>query len=329
MISVIVPVHNSELTLDRCVQSIVNQTYKDIEIILVENGSKDSSLEKCLKWQEKDKRIRVISLSDARISIARNAGLSVIKGDFFAFVDSDDYIDTDMYKKMSDSISGPEIDIVNCRVNNVYPDGHIGISPENGLKEFCDKKNIIFWFKEGEQYVRRVIWRSIYRSSRLKNIRFDETMSFKEDGKYLAECIKKANKISFLDEALYYYTEFYYQPNFYLKKYYSSNFINTLKEYSLIYDEFGQELDPDVIKMFKFDVYCSVISGIILNENKYRDIIMELLTDNYWKRINTREYYKAYLKYKNKTASIIKGVLIWHKQYLLLQIVRRINEIRK
>ena len=97
LISVIVPVYNVEEYLDRCIESIVNQTYKNLEILLIDDGSTDNSYNICDKWAKKDNRIKVVHKENGGVSSARNVGLDVATGDYIGFVDSDDYISIDMY----------------------------------------------------------------------------------------------------------------------------------------------------------------------------------------------------------------------------------------
>lgn len=98
LISLIVPVYNVETYLDRCISSIVKQTYKNLEIILVDDGSTDRSGTMCDAWMQKDKRIRVIHKKNGGLSSARNAGIEMAHGKFWGFIDSDDYIAPDMYE---------------------------------------------------------------------------------------------------------------------------------------------------------------------------------------------------------------------------------------
>jgi len=112
VISVIVPVYNVEKYLKRCLESIVNQTYKDLEIILVDDGSTDSSLQICEEYAEIDKRIKVIHKQNGGLSSARNAGLRVASGDYVGFVDSDDDIDLNMYHQMYNIASQYNVDFV-------------------------------------------------------------------------------------------------------------------------------------------------------------------------------------------------------------------------
>lgn len=104
IIGVIVPVYNTEQYFDRCVQSIVSQTFSDLEIILIDDGSKDNSGVLCDAWVKKDSRIRVIHQHDAGAGAARNRGLSVATSEYIAFVDSDNWIAPDMYQILYEAI---------------------------------------------------------------------------------------------------------------------------------------------------------------------------------------------------------------------------------
>ena len=105
LISVIVPVYNVEKYLDVCVKSIISQTYQNLEIILIDDGSTDLSSQKCDDWAKRDLRINTIHQQNAGQSVARNVGLNIAKGEYIGFVDSDDYIDEHMYEKLIDALS--------------------------------------------------------------------------------------------------------------------------------------------------------------------------------------------------------------------------------
>lgn len=112
MISVIIPVYKVEKYLDECVQSIVNQSYANLEIILVDDGSPDSCGAMCDEWAKKDSRIRVIHKPNGGLSSARNAGLDIAKGDYIGFVDSDDFVALDWYETLHSAIIRTDADIV-------------------------------------------------------------------------------------------------------------------------------------------------------------------------------------------------------------------------
>ena len=126
-ISVIVPVYNVEKYLRRCVDSILNQTYRNLEIILVNDGSTDSSLQICNEYVQKDARIVVINKPNGGLSSARNAGLDAATGDYIGFVDSDDYIAPEMYERLLAAITD-DMSISNVIFVRSFEDGRFGKS---------------------------------------------------------------------------------------------------------------------------------------------------------------------------------------------------------
>lgn len=138
-ISIVVPVYNVEKFLSRCIDSIICQTYKNLEIILVDDGSKDNSSSICDLYEKKDKRIKVIHKENGGLSSARNAGIEEATGDYIAFVDSDDYIEPNMYEEMYNAAKKLSCDIITCNYKYVYDDGSIKLINN-------DKKNEEFDF---------------------------------------------------------------------------------------------------------------------------------------------------------------------------------------
>ena len=118
-ISVIVPVYQVEETLDKCVESIIGQTYKNLEIILVDDGSPDNCPAICDSWAEKDSRIRVIHKENGGLCSARNAGMDIAAGDYLGFVDSDDCIEPDMYQLLVENAASTQADISRCMRSNL------------------------------------------------------------------------------------------------------------------------------------------------------------------------------------------------------------------
>lgn len=115
-ISIIVPVYNTEKYLDRCIRSITEQTFSDFELILIDDGSKDNSGFICDEWEKKDSRIKVIHQKNAGAGAARNAGLRVAKGEYIGFVDSDDWIEPQMYEVMYNAIEKYSADVGMCNI---------------------------------------------------------------------------------------------------------------------------------------------------------------------------------------------------------------------
>lgn len=133
LISVIVPIYNVEKYLARCVDSIVNQTYKNLEIILVDDGSPDRCPKMCDDYAEKDSRIKVVHKKNGGLSDARNAGMAVATGEYISFIDSDDYVSDDFFECLLDVMNKENSDIAECSVVKLYEDGH--------LEQYTDTKN--------------------------------------------------------------------------------------------------------------------------------------------------------------------------------------------
>ncbi len=137
MISVIVPVYKVEQYLDKCVESIVNQTWRDLEIILVDDGSPDNCGTMCDAWAQRDSRIKVIHKENGGAGSARNLGFQAARGDYIALVDSDDYLATDAYEHML-KLMEPDIDVVECGFVNTLDDSCTFESPIPEQIQTCD-----------------------------------------------------------------------------------------------------------------------------------------------------------------------------------------------
>lgn len=169
LISVIVPVYKAEAYLDKCISSIVGQTYANLEIILVDDGSPDQSGEICDAWAGKDRRIRVIHQANAGGGAARNAALDAAKGELIAFVDSDDYLAADMYEHLCGLLE-QGADIAEC--------GHVNVFDDHALFDCGDADSRAYTAQEAmaahiqDRIFRQLIWNKLYRREVIGNIRF-------------------------------------------------------------------------------------------------------------------------------------------------------------
>lgn len=188
LISVIVPIYNNEKYIDRCIASIVNQTIDKIEILLVEDGSTDNSLELCKKWATKDNRIKIIHQENKGVSAARNSGLEIAKGKYIGFVDSDDYIEKEMYEMLLKAINiDKKIDLAVCDIK----DDNNSVESNTEVFEIIDKKNVI----SAKFPLGGYVWNCIYkREIILKNlIKFDPKITYGEDMIFFVNYIKNIN----------------------------------------------------------------------------------------------------------------------------------------
>lgn len=142
VISIIIPVYNAEKYLERCLNSIIQQTYANIEVILVNDGSKDCSLQICRDYQKKDARIKIIDKVNEGVSVARNVGIDFATGQFIAFVDPDDWVEQEMYESMHKTIENSKCDIAFC---NYSKNTKISCSPKllKTKKDVLDKLDVI------------------------------------------------------------------------------------------------------------------------------------------------------------------------------------------
>lgn len=208
-ISVIVPVYNVEKYLKRCINSILNQTFKNFELILVNDGSTDNSLNICKNYKEKDGRIQLISQTNKGLSAARNTGLKYAKGKYVCFVDSDDFIEKEYLSLLLSNIEKYNSDIAMCEYYLTNEEGRkYSISRLNEPKDIhvlSGKKTFSYFYKEN--YVPNVVaWNKIYLRSLFDNIKYDEGHYF-EDELIAPFLFYKARRVSFLRVPLYNYVQ--------------------------------------------------------------------------------------------------------------------------
>lgn len=202
LISIIIPVYNVENYLDQCIHSVVNQTYRNLEIILVDDGSTDYSGQICDVWAEKDRRIRVIHKQNGGLSDARNVGLDAANGKYIAAIDSDDTVSTEITEHLWEIVEKNDSEIAICDLVHCYP-GKPPVfqsgtkerifSVEDALCELMYQKSFLYAF-----------WGKIYKKSLLDDIRFPVGKLF-EDVAIMYKIFSKANHIVYSDAKLYGY----------------------------------------------------------------------------------------------------------------------------
>lgn len=200
-ISVIVPVYNVAPYLKECVDSIMNQTLTDIEIILVDDGSTDESGAMCDRYAKEDGRIRVIHKKNGGLSDARNAGLKICQGEFIGFVDGDDYVDRFMYEVLYNRAVQMQADVSGCLYIDVYNDRVIKSLGEN----FCsnNKDEIISYIFQGNGGQISVC-NKIFRKYIFDDLRFD-TGKYYEDAYIVLKWIEKTGCFTCINKGYYYY----------------------------------------------------------------------------------------------------------------------------
>lgn len=204
LISIIVPVYKVEEYLDKCVQSIVDQTYTNLEIILVDDGSPDRCGNMCEQWARKDKRIRVIHKENGGLSDARNAGMEIAAGVYTSFVDSDDWIHPDFIQTLYEAVSQTGAQIAGCDVCTVYPDQEPELGGTGDVK-VCTAEEAIADILQGRGF-RAVAWNKLYLSSLLKGERYP-VGKHHEDEFFTYRIYGKAEKLVYVDQPMYFYLQ--------------------------------------------------------------------------------------------------------------------------
>lgn len=201
-VSVIIPVYNVEKYLDKCIDSVVNQTYKNLEIILIDDGSTDKSSIICDEWATKDKRIKVFHQKNSGVSVVRNNGIEYSVGDYISFVDSDDYIAESMIEKAVASIEENDADIVCFGVFRVAESGEILESTEDIEQKVVDNKEALLDLTNGKIHDYPV--NKLYKRKVFENVRYPAGRVF-EDIATTYKIFLNSEKICYLPQKLYFY----------------------------------------------------------------------------------------------------------------------------
>lgn len=202
LISIIIPVYKVEKYLEKCIQSVINQTYENLQIILVDDGSPDNCGKICDEYAKKDHRIEVIHKSNGGLSDARNKGLEIAKGEYIGFVDSDDYIEADMYEVLYNLLKQYNADVSICNFYTVSQ-GKISIkNADNGINEY----NRIEILKEIllDKNIQSYAWNKLYKKELFDEIKYPIEKKYEDIGTtfYLLE---KCNKVVVTGKSEYYY----------------------------------------------------------------------------------------------------------------------------
>lgn len=204
-ISIIIPAYNSESTIRRCVDSIRNQTYRNLEIIVVNDGSTDSTSEVVNEINNTDSRVKLISIPNGGVSHARNVGIDSATGDFIAFVDSDDTIDTGMYQSLLDLIHKHNAQIAHCSYKNCDEEGALLSAVGNTGRVIIQNTDEAVESLLKGKYFTGGACNKLYSVEIIGNTRFDENIKINEDILFNFEVFSKSEKTVYTDEPFYNY----------------------------------------------------------------------------------------------------------------------------
>lgn len=317
-ISIIVPIYNSEKYLSRCIDSILSQTYKNIEIILVEDGSPDNCGLICDDYSRKDSRVKVIHQKNKGVSAARNIGLDYATGDYIGFVDSDDYIELDMYDTLWRLIKETEADIA-C-ISMIIHD-------ENGRPLVVDEKQAV-WIYTSEEAIRNMffdntttcghLWNKLYKAELFHNLRLDEMMKAREDALIMWELFNRSNRIVYQRIGKYHYM---YYPSSAIHSY-TPAFL-TGRKASLHLLERTKENFPKIYAYAQFyliEADFQIIARMVMAdcfEKKYYDELSKEIKNNL-----TKEVKQIYKNQKGKNKLSLFLMLYNVRLYMIIKKIR-------
>lgn len=208
MISIIVPVYNAEKYLTDTISSILQQTYKDFELILVDDGSKDNSPQMCDLIAEKDERVVVIHKENQGVSAARNTGIDQARGEYICFIDSDDYVEKDMLECLVNNAEEYKADISCCGLVQVALDGEVKNHYCHGEKEKIENMELLMQAFFTVPMYKEILYgpyNKIVRTEIVKAVRFNEKYTVAEDLLFNFECLEKATAFYLENRELYHY----------------------------------------------------------------------------------------------------------------------------
>ena len=295
-ISVIIPIYNVEKYLPKCINSVLNQTYSNLEIILVNDGSTDSCKQICEEYKKLDNRIKIINKKNGGLSDARNYGIEASTGNYIAFLDSDDWIDKKLYMTLYKIIKRYDADISVCNFKKSYLNGDNKTHNSGKIKCYSNIEALNELY--GKNSVQMIVaWNKLYKRSTIKELRFP-VGRIHEDEYLTPIIIYNANKLVYIDNQLIYYRQ---TPNsimnskFNIKRldylYVLENRIEFFKE-NMLDQLYEKSIETYILKIIDF--YFKVKHSDIKNKKNINKILIEKLDsiDNQWDVILTKSLRK-------------------------------------
>lgn len=328
-ISVIVPVYNSEKYLKRCIDSILNQTYKAIELILVDDGSPDNCGKICDEYAKKDKRVRVIHKTNAGVSAARNSGLEIALGNYATFVDSDDYIEPEMYSNMMEKVHQYNCDVVMCDCIKDFTD-HSEIYTHDIRAGFYDKEQLVneyyphLLMMENVEYPATISnWLILFNRNKLGNLRYVVGVRYSEDLLFGAQLVYNTDSFYYMKEQAYYH--YYMNPTSATHKF----TVDKWNDYKTLHFEinkyfsecesfdFSHQIDLCLL-FFVYNSVSNIFSADNLEREKKFEIVKNILGDNEVRRMFSNiKVLKLPISKKLKIVTIIYkyriGLSFWYR----------------
>lgn len=310
MISIIVPVYNAEKTLDVCLKSLVGQTYTDLQILLINDGSTDRSYEICCDWEKKDSRITVVSKENEGLPFARKTGLEYVKGECVMFVDSDDWIESEMVGCLYQLLNEKKADIAICRLVMDYPSGKKKyISNVKEVRVYDSEKAM-----EEINYnnIEASLCNKMFKTELMKDLDFKKDVTIGEDYRITWQAVRNANKVVCTPQAFYHYIQ---QSESMVHQGYQNNGFVIIDNYTSIKDKIIQTYPQigDSAVSYWYLQEMAIIISMIRGKNYEKRVI------DYVKK-DIRTYLKLYIKNRRVPIylKICAVLLSLHENFLIV-----------
>lgn len=304
-LSVIIPCYNVQEYLSKCIDSVIDNELNDIEIILVNDGSKDDTLKIIKEYKKKYKDIiKIVDQENQGLSMARNAGIEVSTGEYITFLDSDDYVDSKMYSTMLEKAYESNFDLVVCGVKMLYSDHELNVN--SGVVKDCNSKEEV---KEVMYNFYPAACNKLYKREVIGDLRFKKGVWF-EDVEFMYRLLPHVKSIGIVNEYYYYYLQregsitYVYNSKLYDFLYNLDGVVEYYKENDF-YEEYKEELEYTYVRY----LYATFIKRLakMKDKNEFNrgvDTVVEAVNNKFpeYKKNKYLSYSKKglYLKYFNK-----------------------------
>lgn len=303
LVSIIVPVYNSERTISRCIDSVIHQSYSNIQIIIIDDGSSDNSFEICSEYAHKDIRIYMEHITNSGISAARNAGLKIAGGEYITFIDSDDYVAQNHIQKMIDNIRKHHCDMAVCAYFIVDQHGRAFTYNRENQSTICSSEELLRKIYL-EENVKGFLWNKLFRKSLFDNYCLQTDMELLEDLYVITELLGKPLRIIYDPTATYYYC-------------YSSTSI--VRNIDRLFDETGKS---------KYSIGCEKINMKLANFN---DSLKSYIRIEMLNRAISllQKCHKADCHDTNRKKLLLNDIKISYKDYFSCTDIPRLAKLKK
>ncbi len=328
LVSIIIPVYNTEKYLSKCLESVINQTYKNLEIILINDGSTDKSKEICESFAKKDKRIQILNKENSGVSSARNHGMRLAKGQYIAFIDGDDYAEENYIEELLKNLKQTESDCVLCGYNRVYDKKIEQITKEKNI--YLNKEEFLFSILN-VQTGTGFTWAKLWKREAIKDVQFDEEVKIGEDALFCMKACKNINKVYILNKALYNYR---FNASSAVRKYDQGYADKILKSMQIAKRYIEKEYSKDeeaIKKVNNYIAYHILLISVNFAFNKENNLSSTKQIKKMKEICNIPEFKEGIKSSNYEALSLTRKITLFtikYKLYFLTMLIARVRQIQ-